>query len=98
MMAVLEEFQCNIALQGQLVWQYEFQIGSHQKFLLSQFGFPLCCIQIQNFLQVDVSEHLLKADIWLLTPLLIWFIFIPAVVYWRYEQIWLGVNTLSKRP
>ena len=64
-----------------------FKLEVTKSFCYLSFGFPLCCIEIQNFLQVDVSEHLLKADIWLLTPLLIRFIFIPAVVYWRYEQI-----------
>ena len=58
--------------------------------MLSPFEFPSYCIQTQNCLQVlDVSERLRKADVWLLPPLLIRLIFVSAVVYRRYEQIWL---------
>ena len=34
---------------------------------------------------LDVSERLHKADVWLLPPLLIYLIFVSAVVYRRYE-------------
>ena len=57
------------------------------------FGFPSCCIQTHNCLQVlDVSKRLQKADDWLLPPLLVRLIFVPAVVYRRYKQIWLRLH------
>ena len=60
--------------------------------MLFLFGFPSCCIQTQNCLQVlDVSERLHKA-LWLLPPLLTRLIFLSVVVYQRYEQIWLGLH------
>ena len=61
--------------------------------MLSLFGFPSCYIQTQNCVQVlDVSERLHKGDVWLLPPLLIRLIFVSAVVYRRYGQIWLGLH------
>ena len=83
-MVVPQGFQYNIALQSQRVWQYGFQIGSHWNFLmLSLFGFPSCCIQTQNCLQVlNVSELLYKADVWLLPPLLIRLIFVMSKYGW----------------
>ena len=61
--------------------------------MLSLFGFPSCCIQTQNCLQVlDVLERLHKTDVWLLPPILMRLIFVSAVIYQRYEQIWLGLH------
>ena len=61
--------------------------------MLSLFVFPLCCIQTRNCPQVlDVSKRFCKADVWPLHTFLIRLIFVSAVVYRRYELIWLRLH------